>query len=177
MPKRKICFYFFIVMSNLVFAQTNIYKFSSKITFTKPSEVWKLSQDDAATDGGKGMLVYKHTAIKDSKGRSIEPVIAIMYENIPDPTDVTAYSVGVLGKKPFTVNHKLLGGFPDYSSDHHSVVYSGDYTRGGVKHKVLLGYIAYKHVGIEVVCDATDEIFAKVKADMSAFIKSVSVKD
>src|SRR5690348_4074225 len=117
MTKRKICLASFIVISNLVFAQTNINKFSSKITFTKPGAGWTLAQDDAAgAESGKGVLLYKHTAIKDSKGRSIEPVVAIMYENIPDPTDVAQYSLDIMGKKQFTINHKLLGGFPDYSS-------------------------------------------------------------
>ena len=167
-----------ILLCGMSYSQTSISAFGSKIVFVKPdSSVWHLIQDSRPSEGSKGVTMFKHAPIKDSLGRPVEPVIALVYENIPDTIDVIEYSVGVLGSKPYSIRRDLLGGYPEYSSDKHSVVFKGDYSRSGVKHKVMLGYIFFKHIGIELIGDATDGVYDKVESDIQKFIKSVAIKN
>jgi len=58
----------------------------------------------------------------------------------------------------------------------HSVVFKGEYVRDSVKHTVFVGYIVYEQVGVEIITDATEEIFSKTKSEMAVFIKSVNVQ-
>ena len=76
--------------------------------------------------------------------------------------------------RQFQIN-TTLGGFPDFSSDKHSVVFKGNYVRENTEHKILLGYILYNKIGIEIICDATDETFSKVESDFNKIIKSLRI--
>ena len=69
----------------------------------------------------------------------------------------------------------LLGGFPDYSSDVNSIVYRATYLRAEVEHKTILGYILGKNIAIEIITDATTEVYPMVEEDFITFIKSVKV--
>jgi hypothetical protein len=90
---------------------------------------------------------------------------------------VTEYSASILEDKPFTIERTLLGGYPQYSNDKHSVVFKGTYLREGVKHVVILGYIFHNDVGIEIIGDATLSVFNLVENDINQFVKSVYLKD
>jgi hypothetical protein len=174
----------FIIISLLIFfaftgnSQEQIIKFNPKIAFSKPDQnSWRVVSYEAPNEGNKGILMYKHLPILDSLGYSIEPVLAVLYENINEKVDVIEYSVSTLASKPYDIQRKLLGGYPAYSQDKHSVVFKGYYEREGIKHTVLLGYILYKKVGIEIIGDATSDVFNLVEKDFSIFLKSVHILD
>lgn len=146
--------------------------------YTAPDKtVWKTYRDEINPNKSKGVLIYQHVPITDSKGRTIEPVIAFIYERQNSIVDPVKYAEAALAKKQFNPKYTRQGGYPQYSSDKHSAVYAGEYTRDGIKHKVVLGYICCNSIGIEIVCDATDEVFKNVEADMTAFLRSVKVRD
>jgi hypothetical protein len=166
----------FILIGLTGYCQYGINRFSAKIKFDNPDKInWNLVSDDMPADNAKGRLVFKHKPIKDSKNRPVEPLIAILYEKVTEDIDVIQYSAGILGEKPFKIDKKLLGGFPDFSSDKHSVVFRGNYIRENVGHKILLGYILCNKIGLEIICDATDETFSKVESDFNKIIKSLRI--
>jgi len=149
-----------------------------KILYSSPdSSSWKLIKEVNPSVGLKGVRMFKHRIMVDSRGRFIEPIIGLLFEKVLDSIDVIEYSIGVLGIKPYTIEKELLGGYPDYSSDKHSVVFRGKYVNLGVHHDVLLCYIFQNNVGIEIIADATDEVFGRVESEMKAFIKSVNIKE
>jgi len=161
----------------VAFAQESIDAFGHKIAYSMPdSSIWHIVQNSNPNNGNKGVLMFKREPILDSQKRSIEPIMAIVYESVPDSIEAIEYSAALIGNKPFRIKHELLGGYPDYSSDMHSAVFRGEYLRDSEKHIVLIGYILSEHVGVEIIADATDEVFSKTEADMAAFIKSVVVK-
>jgi hypothetical protein len=167
----------FILVTN-TFSQTVINFDGKKIIYSTPdSSSWKLIKEVDPSDGSKGARMFKHRMMVDSKGRFIEPIIGLVFEKVLDSIDVIEYSVGVLGHKPYTIERELLGGYPDHSSDKHSVVFRGDYSNRGVHHKVLLGYIFHNNIGIEIIADATKDVFRRVESEMKAFIKSVNIKE
>jgi hypothetical protein len=175
MKKSLIITFYLTFFSINGFSQNQL---SSKIVFVKPdTTAWKLINDDFLKEKMRGALVFKHKPIIDSKGRQIEPIIALVYESVNEKIDVIEYSINVLANKPYKINRNLLGGFPDFSSDKHSVVFKGDYIREGVKHEVYLGYILFNKIGIEIIGDGTEDIFSKVEIDIKKFVKSVYIKD
>jgi len=158
-------------------SQYKINEFNSKINFnTLDSVDWVLTSNQLPSSNSRGVLMFKHIPIIDSLERPIEPVIAILYESIIDSIDVIEYSISLLGQKPYKLKYELLGGYPDYSSDKYSVIFKGEYLREDVKHLVLLGYILSENIGIEIIGDATEEIFPKVESDINYFLKSVNIK-
>ena len=125
----------------------------------------------------KGAMIFKHKPINDSQNRPVEPIIVLVYEKVDEKIDVIEYSVSVLAEKPYKINRELLGGYPNSSSDKHSVVFKGNYEREGVKHRAILGYLLYNSIGIEIIGDATDEVFPKIESDIMIFLRSVKIND
>jgi hypothetical protein len=171
---------FFIITCLLSKGQDslNIKIFSELINFEiLDSNRWHLISDNLPDSNNKGTLMYKHEPIKDSLNRTVEPIIAIVYELVNEKMDAIEYSVGIIGQKPFILNRKLLGGYPDYSDDPHSVVFETNYTRQGIKHNATIGYILCNNIGLEIIGDCTSDIYPKVEDEIKKFIKSVSVTD
>jgi hypothetical protein len=144
----------FFVSSGFAWAQTSIEidAFGNKIKFTKPDEkVWNLVKETAPNEGEKGVLVFKHEKIMGKKGAPSEPVISLIYEQVPKSMNAAAYAMKGLEdiEKSLKIIWELLGGYPDYSSDQHSVV---------------------------IIADSTDDVFKQVDEDMSVFIKSVVIQ-
>jgi hypothetical protein len=140
---------------------------------------WSVVDDHLPVQGTKGVLAFKHSPILDSLGRPIEPIIAIVFEEIPDSIDIDVieYSVPRIGTKPWGFKNDLLGGYPEYSSDINSVFFKGEYTREGVDHVVRLGYIIDDLFGLEIIADATEEVFPYVESDIASFMKSVRLNE
>ena len=172
----KMFFTFLVVTINITVAQKSIEVSGKRINYQNPNSAeWLLVQEAKPKPGFKGVLMFKHKPILDDEKRPIEPVFAIVYEQIDEVKDAIEYSVSCLGNKPYKISHKLLGGFSEYSSDMHSVVFKGEYVNSGVKHKVLLGYIYHDSVGIEIIADATEGVYSKVEKEMMQFLKSVNL--
>jgi hypothetical protein len=67
-------------------------------------------------------------------------------------------------------------GYPEYSSDKHSVVFKAKYNKADSLHKVYICYILYKSIGVVILADSSEDVFEQVDADMRAFIKSVVIQ-
>lgn len=178
MTRKLSLFLFFILGSTVGLTQPNIQKFSPRISYVAPDKAaWTLIKDELNADQSKGVIMFKHTAIKDSKGRSIEPGIIVNYERVKQKLDPKQYSVKALYDKKFKPNREYLGGYPLFSSDRHAAVYKGNYTRDDIKHSVVLGYLLFDSIGIEIIGDATEEVFPTVKAEMLQFIKTFRINE
>ena len=168
---------FLIISSSAVWGQTTIDAFGSKISFISPNEkVWKLTQKIEPSKSSKGLRMFKHEKIIGTVSLPVEPVIALIFEQVIEPIDTIEYSVNRLSNKPYKLKWDLLGGYPDYSSDKHSAVFKFEYTRSGILHKGYLCYILFKNVGLEIIADSTFDVFEKVAPDMRVFIKSVTIQ-
>jgi hypothetical protein len=176
--KAAILLIFLFISSNIAWGQTTIDAFGSKIIFTGPNEkMWKLAQKIDPSESSKGVRMFKREQIIGTMGLPVEPVLALVFEKVTEPIDTIEYSVNVLSNKTYKLKWDLLGGYPDYSSDKHSVVYKFEYTVSGVLHKGYLCYILHKNVGVEIIADSTEDIFKNVESDMLAFFKSVAIQE
>lgn len=169
----------FFLSSGFAWAQTSIDAFGTKIIFTKPDEKgWTLVKETEPGEGTKGVRVFKHEKIMGKKGVPSEPVISLVFEEVPKSMNAAAYAMKGIDdiEKSLKITWELLGGYPDYSSDQHSIVYKAKYTKSGIPHRVYLCYILYNNTGVVILADSADDVFKQVDADMSAFIKSVVIQ-
>ncbi|MCC5936173.1 MAG: hypothetical protein JJU34_02720 [Lunatimonas sp.] len=127
--------------------------------------------------GKKGIVMFKHTPIIDSQNRPVEPIMAILYEQLNDTLDVVEYSASLIGTKGYNLKWDLLGGYPDFSKDPQSAIFKGTYERSSIEHTVLIGYIKRNNFGVEIICDTTSEILPELDNEMSNFIKSFIIKN
>ena len=174
----------FFCVSVMIFAQHKeaggflINDFIENVEINVPDvESWNLITDSGPKQGSKGLLMFKRKPILDSMNRQVEPVMAILYEQNPEAKDAIEYSVGLIGTKNFKLKWQLLGGFPEYSLDKHSVVFEGTYYRDSIEHSVLIAYILCNNVGVEIICDSTTEIYPQVEKEMSEFIKAFRINE
>ncbi len=170
----------FFAPSSVAWGQSEIEAFGTKILFTKPDEgIWTLVQETAPSERSKGSRMFKRAPIIGTKGLPVEPVLALIFEQVTQTTDTIIYSLNGLMRhqQSFQLKWEALGGYPDYSCDRYSIVYKGEYTRSGFLHKVYLCYILHKGVGVEIIADSTEDVFDQVEADMLSFIKAVVIQE
>ncbi|GEM_PF-2101272 len=169
----------FVVSSGIAWAQTSIDAFGNKIIYTKPDEkVWTLVKETDPGEGKKGIRVFKHEKIMGKKGVPSEPVISLVFEEVPKSMNAAAYALKGLEdiERSLKITWELLGGYPDYSSDQHSLVYKAKYSKSGTPHRVYLCYILYNNTGLVIIADSAEDVFKQVDADLLAFIKSVVIQ-
>lgn len=168
-----------LACSGIAWAQSTIDAFGAKIIFTKPNEeAWTLVKEINPSENSKGVRTFKYVKITGDKGATVEPVISLIVEKVMGTSDAMAYSLNGLKRMQESSNltWDVLGGYPAYSSDRHSIVYKGSYTRSGAIHKVYLCYILSNGIGVVVIADSTKDDFSQVDDDMLAFIKSVVIQ-
>src|SRR5437870_5632565 len=101
MKRIRIAFFLmFVLVGNKSFSQNIIKNVSPNISYDKPGTFWVLFQDSKPESNNKGAIMYKHSPILDSSNSPVEPVFAIVYENIRDSIDAIEYSVNGIGSKP-----------------------------------------------------------------------------
>jgi len=175
--KDKILLVLILFLGLNAFSQNKHKTFNANIVFQRPdTSIWNLIKETEPNGNSKGSIVFKRKAIIDSLGRPVEPMMAIVIENLHDSLDVVEYSVNYFGHAPYHLKYTLLGGYPEYSADKHSIIFNCEYIREGTIHTILLGFIVYKGIGLQIICDCTDSVYPKAQKDMRNFIKSVYLK-
>jgi hypothetical protein len=158
-------------------AQESFTAFGSTVNFARPDSAhWKVVSDGMDAKSNKFLLMYQHSPIKDTEGRDIEPVIALICEPVPDSSDVIMYSIAKRTQVGFNVN-KLLTWQDGSLTYKDSVGYDGDYKKGAVMHKVLVAHMRHGATGLQVMCDSTEGVYDKVEADMKNFLRSITFKE
>jgi hypothetical protein len=169
----------FLLSSVVVSAQTTIDAFDTKIIFSKPDEkVWTLIKETDPGENSKGVRMYKHAKIMGNKGAPTEPIISMVIEKVTNTTDAMVYSLNGLKniQKSLNLTWDVLGGYPDFSSDKHSIIYKARYFQGGLTHKAYICYILYNGTGVVITADAIEDVFSQMDSDFLAFIKAVSIQ-
>lgn len=158
-----------------VCAQDAVYimAFDAKVYFEVPDTTqWMVARDELDTATHKRFLMFKHTPIKDKKGRMVMPVIAMIIDSIPDSSNLVMYSVYKRSVVPYQVTKVLTPSAALYSYDN-ALGYLGTYTSNKVKHSIVVAHMIYNNLGVEIICDSTTEIMKNVDKDFRAFIKSI----
>jgi hypothetical protein len=141
----------------------------AKVRFTLPNEHWQWH--NRVEVNHRTVYTYKREPITDSAGRNIIPNIAIIVENAPDEKDVVAYSVQKRGDVPFDVTEMFM--YQDGKIHFQNAVgYKGKYVEGGIEHTVFVVHALNSHMGIQLILDATSEIFRQIEPEFTRTLKS-----
>ena len=172
----KIFLSLFLFCYSASFAQELAYisAFGSKIYFEPPDTSAWYSDQNGLTTSGSYHLMVKHTPLKDSLGRNVEPIMSIIVQHVLDSSDVIMYSIEKRGQVPFQVV-KVLAYDSAYYSYRNVIGYEGTYTREGILHKIFVIHMRGASVGLQIICDSTDQVYAQVEADFRRFIKSIGI--
>ena len=157
-------------------AEESFTAFGSTVSYARPDPAqWKLVRNGMVKNSKAYLLMYERNPIKDSEGRNVRPVIAIVCEMVPDTLDVIRYSISKRGQTPFKVNELLTPQDGSFSYGN-SVGFEGGYKKI-VEHKILVGHMRHGKVGLQVICDSSEEVFNQVEEDMRNFLRSITFKD
>ncbi|HMK34170.1 MAG TPA: hypothetical protein VK463_03815 [Desulfomonilaceae bacterium] len=157
-------------------AQDSFTAHGATVIFHPPDlRKWNLVHKGMDAKSNKFLLMFKRSAIKDSEGREIEPVIAVICEAVLDSSDMIQYSIRKRTQVGFDVK-KVLTHQDGSLTCRNAVGYEGEYEKGSVLHKVLVAHIRHKEAGLQVICDSTDGVYGKVEADMKNFLRSITFK-
>jgi len=118
--------------------------------------------------------MFKSRSIRDSQGREVQPVIAVIVESVKDSSDVIVYSIQKRASTAFTVN-KVLSFEDGYFTHRNSIGYEGEYKKQDIIHKLLIAHMREKSVGLQVICDSTDDVYNQVEQDMRNFILAIGI--
>jgi hypothetical protein len=156
-------------------AQESITAHGSTVLYARPdASNWNLVKNELDPKSNIYLLMFERNPIEDAEGRRIKPVIALICEPVNDSSNVIDYSIRKRAQVPFTVKQMLV-----YQKGHftypNSVGYEGEYERG-VLHKVFVGHLRHKEVGVQIICDSTDGVYGRVETDMRDFLRSVTFK-
>jgi hypothetical protein len=177
--KFKIFFILILLPSSFLLSQTSLQAFGSEISYVEPdSSVWRLVENEFIAERKMGYSIYKHSEIEDNTGRMIIPNIAVVYEWVSDSTDLIVYSV-LKGKSAKFSITKVLGPVSKAFSYENAVGYEGIYRDkkdSTIVHRVIIGYLIHKNIGVQAICDATEGVYEKVESDFRNFLRSFSFK-
>jgi len=166
--------------ATLASAQVEIESFGSTIVYEPPdSAVWHLAERNYLSDRNVGYVIFKRQSILDSTGREIIPNLAIIYEEVSDSADLIVYSFLKRQNARFQVV-KVLGPDSHVFSFANAIGYEGTYPDREIPdivHRILVGHMLHARTGLQVMGDATDEVFPKVEQEVRRFLHSVRFKE
>jgi len=169
-----VAFVFFQIVL-LAEAQESFTAHGSTVLYTPPDSAnWFVVKNGIDEMSQKYLLMFQRKPIEDAQGRRVHPVIAIICEAVKEPLDVIRYSIGVRAQVPFNVKKVMSHQEGDFTYQN-AIGYEGEYEKE-VLHKVLIGHMRHKQVGVQVICDSSDGVYDKVEADMRSFLRSVTFK-
>jgi hypothetical protein len=147
--------------------------FGTNIVYDPPdSTTWSLTQSSIDEHKKLGVVVYKRVPINDDDGVPIRPVLAIIFERLPDTTDAVSFSISkrISSSPRWKVRNATAPDSTEYPS---AVFYEGEYDLQGVKHVIVVAHATHALVGVQVIADATDGVYSKVENEMKRFVHSI----
>jgi tetratricopeptide (TPR) repeat protein len=165
-----------LAQQSVSFAENSIAASGSVMRFAPPDDAhWKLTKKEYDKKRGAGRIVYKHLPIKDPQGHEIEPLMAVIFEEMSAFLDAGTYSESERAQKSMDWQEKRKFTSQDGSLSYPNAEgYDGEYTVQGVIHKIIVAYMVHKELGVQIICDSTDGVYDKVESDFRAFIKSIN---
>jgi len=172
-----ICILLYILNSELATAQDSIRVFGATVRCASlNSSIWEPSQRGLDSSSNKFVLMYTHSPILDKEGISIQPVIAVICEELSSPLNVIDYSLWKRKQVSFIVD-SIYSKYSSTLSYWNGIGYAAHYGRNSLVHKLFVGHFRHKHVGVQVICDSTEGVYEAVEQDFRSFLRSVTLAD
>jgi hypothetical protein len=147
--------------------------FGVKLTYERPDKVtWHTLQKRHDDSLGVGMISFRSLPVVSKKGRTYQPVVAIIYEELPDSITVDEYAE----RKQATSHTKwtVLRSFEPAEGEYqNSAFFDGEYEFGGEEHTIIVGYMIYRGLGVQVIGDSPSDVFPMVEGDMRKCVHSL----
>ena len=150
-------------------AEQNISAFGKIVSFEVPSSEWKKSDEQSTSS--KGMLMFKHSTMKDSNGLSVQPVLSIVYEITPPSVkNIDDYVKYARAKSQYKVETAI-------QLENGTVVFFYSYSEAGVAHSLTIGHVYSSGFGVQIISDTTVSLLSQLNEEQKAFISSVKIKN
>jgi hypothetical protein len=155
-------------------ASESIDAFGVKLSFLRPDKVtWHTFQKRRDDSLGVGTISFRSLPVVDDKGRAFQPVVAIIYERLPDSINVEEYATAkrTAARTNWTV---LRSTAPEPGEYDKATYFDGEYEFGGEMRTIIVGYLVYGRLGVQVIGDCPAHIFSQVEDDMRKCVHSIS---
>jgi len=147
--------------------------FGVKLQFERPDKVtWHTFQRQHDDSLGVGTISFRSLPVVDRKGRAYEPIVAIIYEKLADSISVHTYAdtKQASSRTKWTV---LRTYGPEARGYQNAAFYDGEYEAAGEQHAIIVGYMVYGTLGVQVIGDCPASIFSEVEDDVRRCVQSI----
>jgi len=147
--------------------------FHSTLIYERPDKVtWHTFQKRHDDSLGVGTVSFRSLPVIDESGRAYQPIVAIIYERLSDSVSVEAYAAGKQesSRTKWTVLRAYSPSAGGYSN---AKFFDGEYEFGGELHTVIVGYMVYGRLGVQVIGDSPASIFPQVENDIRKCVQSI----
>ncbi len=151
--------------------------FGVTLTYERPDKVtwhtYQRGQDDSLR---VGTVSFRSLPVVDRSGRPSQPVVAIIYEMLTDSMSVEdfAKTKQESARTKWTVLRSVAPEQGDYAN---AMFYDGEYEFGGSLHTIIVGYMVYGTLGVQVIGDSPASVFPQVEDDMRKCVHSLRLSE
>ena len=156
-----------IPLSTGAHAAEQLSLFGAQLTYTNPNpQVWH--KDEERRDSAKGLFALKHVGLPDTGGNTTHPVLVIIYEQLPGPTQ---------SLEDFVRMARQRAPFPpeDIITENDRIIYFCRYTLD-TPHDLVIAHFLFEGNGIQAMGDASTTVYGEVEADFKQFIDSIRLQ-
>lgn len=147
--------------------------FGVTLTYERPDKVtWHTFQKRQDDSLGVGTVSFRSLPVVDDKGRAYQPVVAIIYERLADSMSVESFADSK--QEGSRMKWTLLRSYPPGEGGYKNAsFFDGEYEFGGELHTIIVGYMVYGRMGVQVIGDCPAHIFSQVEDDMRRCVHSI----
>ncbi|WLT32341.1 hypothetical protein [Geothrix sp. PMB-07] len=135
--------------------------------FVNPDEsIWKdATQEVYQPQPNLNAVMLKRLPIRDKDGVAVRPVVSILLMPLPEGvTSLKDFSDFKQNKNPMRI---------ETSIDHgDKIIIQGTIEYGGAVHRIVRAFLVEGNVGLDLICDTYDSVYASVKDDFNFWIDS-----
>ena len=154
----------------------------AKITLMLPNSQWPALTREII--GKRILYSSKRASITDKVGGKVIPNIGIILESIPESIDLETFSAALLGDlqgasiqdmQPLRIlNNYHFGGADRIIPSKNMLGYKATYKdESSIVHSVYVIYIVSNNCGIQVIFDATAELFPECSSEFLKIIRTI----
>lgn len=149
--------------------------FGVTIQYERPDKVtWHTFQRLHDDSLGVGTISFRSLPVVDRKGRAYEPVVAIIYEKLPDSLSVLKYAeTKQAGSRTRWTVLRTYG--PENRGYQNATFFDGEYESAGEEHAIIVGYMVSDSLGVQVIGDCPASVFSDVEDDMRRCVQSIRI--
>jgi hypothetical protein len=124
---------------------------------------------------------FNRAVIDDADGRHVVPHVAIIVEKLDAPTDAVTYSSMQRIQNPFHTDRLFIWQDEPRFQLKNAVVFEGNIsypdsdTGAKLLHRLVIAYIVEGALGVQVIADSTDSVYATAKPEFFDLLWSLSI--